>query len=102
MKIDYFKEGSLIPIIGYEVFNSVTKENLHLSYCNDTYINLNLPISIDENIIFKYDPKSEYYNDICNSYTTKSNTDILLNDRHNEYNNNNMTICENYRIWNKY
>jgi len=95
LKIDYFKKGSLIPIIGYEVFNSFTKEILDLKYCNDTYINLNIPVSIDENNIFKYDPNSEYYTDICNSYTTQSGTDILLNDRQKEYNNNNMAICEN-------
>ena len=95
LKFDYFMENTLIPIIDYEVFNPNTKEKLNLSICNDSYINLNIPVEIDEDNIFKYDPNSEYYTDECFPYTTKNGTDILLNDRQNEYNNNNMSVCEN-------
>ena len=34
-----------------------------------------------------YDPTSDYYNDICYTYTTDSKTDIILFDRQNEFNN---------------
>ena len=94
LKIDYFNENSSAPIIRYEVFNPETKEDLSLSYCNDTLINLNIPVSIDEENIFKYDPTNDYYTDLCKAFTTQSGTDIILNDRHNEFNNNNMAICE--------
>ena len=95
LKIDYYKPDSLIPIIGYEIFHPDTKIKLNLTYCNNTSIDLNIPVSLDENNLFKYDPNSEYYTDECNPYTTKDGTDILLNDRHYEYNSNNMSICEN-------
>ena len=95
LKIEYYKPENLIPIIGYEIFDPDTKEKLNLTYCNNVTINLNIPVSIDENNLFKYDPNNEYYSDECNPYTTKDGTDILLNDRHNEYNNNNLSICEN-------
>ena len=94
LKVDSFQEGSLIPVIDYEVYHPTKKEKLDLKYCNNSYINLSIPVSIDENNLFKYDPNNDYYNDQCNSYSNEHGTDILLNDRQNEYNNNNMSICE--------
>ena len=94
-KIDYFQPGSLIPIIGYEVYHPITKEKLDLTLCKDDLINYNIPVSIDENNLVKYDPESQYYKDECYPSTTDNGTDILINDRQNEYNDNNMSICEN-------
>ena len=102
LKIEYYKSDYLIPIIGYEIFHPDTKIKLNLTDCNNTNINLNIPVSIDENNLFKYDPNSEYYTDECNPYTTKGGTDILLNDRHDEYNNNNFSVCENNCILKEY
>ena len=45
LKIDYYQPGTLIPVIGYEIFHPVTKEKLDLSYCKDELINLNIPVS---------------------------------------------------------
>ena len=101
-KIDYYKEGSLIPIIGYEVFHPDNKSKLDLQYCKDEIVNFSIPVSIDEDNLFKYDPNSEYYTDQCNPYTTENSTDILLNDRQNEYNENNMSLCENNCKLNSY
>ena len=42
----------------------------------------------------KYNPKSDYYNNICSKATSKNNTDIILNDRRNEFIKNNMSLCE--------
>ena len=86
---------SLIPIIIYEVYHPTTKKKLDLKDCKDVLINYNIPISIDENNLFKYDPESEYYTDICFPFSTENDTDILINDRHTEFNDNNMSICEN-------
>ena len=35
-KIDYYLEGLLIPIIGYDVYHPKNKSKLNLSYCNET------------------------------------------------------------------
>ena len=40
-KIDYYQPNSLIPIIGYEIFHPVTKEQLNLTICKDTIVNFN-------------------------------------------------------------
>ena len=95
LKIDYFMPGLLIPVIGYEVYEPINKTQLDLNYCKDITIKLNIPVSINENNIFKHDPNSEYYNDECNRYTTDNGTDILLYDRKNEYIENNLSLCEN-------
>ena len=95
LKIDYNKTGLLIPIIGYEVYHPRNKSKLDLSYCEKSSINYSIPVSIDEDNLFKYDPNSEYYNDECNTYTTENGTDILLNDRKEEFSDNNLSLCEN-------
>ena len=95
LKIDYNVTGLLIPIIGYEVYHPRNKSKLDLSYCEESSITYNIPVSIDEDSLYKYDPSSEYYNDECSTYTTDNGTDILLNDRKEEFNDNNMSLCEN-------
>ena len=95
LKIDYFMEGLMIPIIGYEVFHPKNKSKLNLDYCKDFLINYNIPVSINEDEISKHDPNSEYYNDECSTSTSEDGTDMTLIDRQKEYNDNNMSLCEN-------
>ena len=94
-KIDYYMSGLLIPIIGYEVYHPINKSPLDLNYCKDILVKINIPVSVDEEKLFKYDPNSEYYNDECYTYTTEDRTDIILKDRQNEYIDNNLSLCEN-------
>ena len=101
-KVDYYVPGLLIPVIGYEVYHPTKNYKLELSNCSDILVNLNIPISINENTIFKHDPNSDYYTDECFSYTTEDGTDIILNDRYNEYNDNNLSICESNCTLNSY
>jgi len=101
-KVDYFKSNSLIPIIGYEVFNPKNKSKLNLTQYKESQINLIIPVNIDENNLFKYDPNDEYYSDECSPYTTENGTDILIDDRQIEYNYYNLSICENNCIFKGY
>ena len=95
LKIDYYMPGILIPVIGYEIYHPTNKYQLDLNYCKDTLIKLNIPVSINEDKVFIHDPNSDYYNDECYTYTTDNGTDILINDRQNEYIDNNLSLCEN-------
>ena len=101
LKIDIFENGILIPIIEYEVYNSKTKDQLNLNICQNMKIDINIPVNIDENNIFKYNSSNEYYNDICYSYT-QNNADFILKDRRNEYINNNLSLCEKDCEYNNY
>ena len=49
-----------------------------------------------------HDPKSEYYTNDCSPSTTDNGTDILIDDRKNEFVNNNYSLCENSCSYNKY
>ena len=93
-KLDIDMEGYSAPAVEYEIYNPITKEKLNLKYCNNEQINVAIPVSIDENELFKYNPKSEFYNDICSTYSTNFKTDMTLNDRQKEFLNKNMTLCE--------
>ena len=58
---------------------------------------LQISISIDINgtlDLKKFDPNSEYYNDICSITTSDTGTDIPLKDRRNAFVNNNLSLCE--------
>ena len=63
-------------------------------YCKDIKIKINTPVKIDEKNEFKYNPLSDYYKDVCFTYTSESGTDISLKDRKNEFFNKNMSLCE--------
>ena len=83
--------------IEYEVYYHLKGDNLEkleLTVCDDTKIELSIPVSIDEKDLEKHDASSSYYNDICYTSTSENGTDISLADRKNEFVNNNLTLCE--------
>ena len=102
LKVDYFKQGLLIPVIGYEVFNPKNNSELNLKYCNDSLVKLSIPVSINEDTLFKYNPNDDYYNDECYAFTTENGTDIIINDRQNEFIDNKLSLCENNCTYNGY
>ena len=44
--------------------------------------------------LFKHDPSSDYYNDECSKYKTENGIDMTIYDRKNDYNINNLSLCE--------
>ena len=91
------EEGMKIPKVEYEVYyllHNQSLSKLNLEPCKDANIEISIPVSIDDDNIDKYNKNSKYYNDICSKTTSESGTDINLNDRKNEFINNNMTLCE--------
>ena len=101
-KVDYSKEGLLIPVIGYEIYHPLNYSKLDLNYCNQEKADINIPVTINEEKLYQYDPKSEYYNNECSPSTTDNGTDILLDDRKNEFINNKLSLCENNCTYNGY
>jgi len=64
-KIDYYREGSLVPIVEYEIYNSNTSEKLDLKSCSNIAIEIYTPVSADINkeiCITLCDDKCEYLN----------------------------------------
>ena len=93
-KIEFLVEN--IPRIEYEVYYNFSSNNLtklNLTVCNGIKIDILIPKEIPINEIDKYNKNSRFYTDIC--YTlANSEIDISLADRRKEYENNNMSICE--------
>ena len=91
------EKGMKIPKMEYEIYYPLNNENelkkLNLTYCKDIKIDISISVKIDEQLD-KYNSSSDYYNNICYKTTSESGTDISLNDRRNEFVNNNITLCE--------
>ena len=93
-KINHKIPDSKTQIIEYTIF-TINGVQLNLDICKDSIIQHNIPVDINEKDLYKYNPKSEFYNDICFPYTSNSGTDMTNYDRKNEFNENNMALCEN-------
>ena len=103
-KFDFYPPDTLIPIVEYEIYHPTNYSKLDLNYCENTFIKINVPVSIDENNLFKYDTENDYYDDYCNPYTTDEGTDIILIDRKKDFINNHLSLCQNnceYKGYNK-
>ena len=97
LKLDAKEEGMKIPKIEYEIFyplNDTDLIKLNLTICQNTRIDISIPVDINCNEIYKYNPNSDYYNDICLKATSDSNTDLSLSERKNEFIDKNMSLCE--------
>ena len=97
-------EGKKVPKIGYEVYyplNGTFLTKLDLSVCQKDEIIVLNPIIINDSLD-KYNPKSDYYNDICYTFTTENGTDISLKDRREEYIKDDKALCEENCIFEDY
>ena len=101
-KIEHYEKELLIPIIEYEIYNINDNIKIDLNICQDSKIELSIPVLINETELFKYDPNSQFYNDKCFPYTTNDQTDMILSDRKNEFNYNNLSVCEKNCEYNGY
>ena len=87
MKIPKIEYALYYPLYGQDLIE------LNMSKCEGINVDISIPVNLTEDID-KYNTSSDYYNDICSNAKSKSGTDITLNDRKNEFINNNMTLCE--------
>ena len=90
------EEGMKIPKLEYEVYYPLYDnylKKLNITLCKDTKVEISIPVNIS-GTLDKYNPKSDYYNDICSRATSDFGTDISLKDRRNEFVENNLTLCE--------
>ena len=95
LKSDAFIDNSLIQVVQYEVYHPLNKTKLDLNYCSDTKIDIKIPVSINEDDLSKYEPNSDYYNNMCFSASSKNGADLSLKDRKNKFIEDNLTLCEN-------
>ena len=94
-KVDHHVPSFQIPIIEYVLFTENGRVNINLEICKDIPINYLIPVNISGDQLYLYDPNNQFYNDKCNQYTSEAGTDLTIFDRKNEYNIQNMSLCEN-------
>ena len=96
LKIDVSINGKTGPSNIYGVYYPLIYpyklESLDLTICEGSKINVVFPIELENPEL--YDIKHPYYNDICYSYSSDRGFDVTLNDRKQEYSDNNMSLCE--------
>ena len=86
-------EGINIPLIEYQIYSKKAEE-LNLDKCINNNITIYIPKNLTKSELYLLNPESNFYNDICDKYTTVNKTDMTLFDRKNEYNNKNLSLCE--------
>ena len=101
-KMDHYLDGAKAPIVEYEIYQKNGSGPLNLEICKDVNVKLEIPVSLKEDDLLKYNLSSDYYTDICYSYKTEKGTDILLKDRQNECSDNNMFICDENCFFEEY
>jgi len=92
-KYDYITDKAFVPIVGYEVFNPITKDILDLNACKNITIDVILSTNISDNEIYKHNPNNNYYKDKCYSYPNEKGLDMTIYDRKKEYNDKNLALC---------
>ena len=93
-KIEHKIKEYKIPIIEYTIFNGDGTKKLSLDCCSNISIEYNIPISINENDLDKYNSTSKYYTDECSKTKSKDGLDLTIYDKKFEYNEKNMSLCE--------
>ena len=105
LKYDLKANESISKKVEYDVYNPLTRKKLKLDKCNNTNIELYIPVDMNEDLLELYkkadnqgydifNPENNFYNDICTPYTSINGTDIILSDRVSDILNNIGSLCE--------
>ena len=96
---------SITSSVEYELYNSLKKSKLNLSICQNDKINIYLSLDVDNNTKAQYEKLSKlninifnkndkFYNDICFTFSSDDNTDMILKDRREIYYKDYSEYCE--------
>ena len=100
--------------VNYEVYDPISKKRFNLTICQNTSIDLHLPVQLSEKTKMLYNDlknngydlfnlDDEFYKDICTPYTSENNTDVVLSTREEYYFNNIQEIkCQSNCHYSKY
>ena len=97
LKMDNYLEGFKSPIVDYELYyplgNAYILDVLDKTICEDLNIIISIPANLSGDPEL-YNKNSAYYNDLCVHYEFDDGYDMTLEDRQQNYIDNNMSICE--------
>ena len=93
-KIEYNSSYFKIPIVEYNIFGRGGRVKMNLNYCKKLKIKYLIPKEINNFEEYLHDPENIYYNDTCYSPKIETTTDLIVYDRKDYFNKNNMSLCE--------
>ena len=107
LKTDIKSDDLTSTYVQYEIYHPYSLALISLEVCKDIPINVNIPVTLDENAqsvcdslcesgYNLFDLNDSFYNDICTTYTTENGTDLTLAGRKNLIydNNGNVSMCQ--------
>ena len=97
LKVDAILNDSNIKRVEYEIFYPFNENNLtrlNLSFCENTKIDIRIPLNISKDEIDLYNSSSRLYNDICYTLTNQNGIDKPIKARRDDFINKNMARCE--------
>ena len=107
LKSDVKNDESSAIYVQYEIYHPYTLQKFNLSECYDVKVKVNVPVnlnnltvslydSLSKNGYNMFDSGSEFYNDVCATYTTLNGTDITLEDRKKDIfrTSGNVSLCQ--------
>ena len=119
IKREIFSIYSSEKNVSFDVYEPYNKTKLNLSFCDDTPVDVYIPIELSKDTRQLYEQMKEsgydmfnindpFYQDICTPFDSLNGTDILLSDRINYIYHNDDTQCQsncqfsNYSIESQY
>ena len=97
LKVDAYVEGKTGPKVEYAVyypFDGIYLHLLDISICEGKEIFIGYSANISINELDLYNTSSNYFSDICYTFTNSKGTDMTLYDRKDDYMSNNKSYCE--------
>ena len=105
ISVDIKRNDTMSTQVEYQVFNPNTLEQLNLSFCENVQIDIYTPLNLDsetynlakqlkEQGYDLFNSSDDFYNDLCSTFNSENDTDIILNDRRKDFYNPNITLCE--------
>ena len=92
-KIEHIIPEFNIPLIEYAIFSEDGKIRFNLDFCKNISIFYQIPIILNENELFKYDPNNEYYKDNCHPKAYENKLDLTIYERKDDFNNKRV-LCQ--------
>ena len=92
-KVEHIFQELVIPIVEYLLFSPDGKIKFDLNICNNVSFTHLIPVIINENELYKYDPNHSYYKDNCYPNAIQNGLDMTIYERKEDYNNN-RSLCE--------
>ena len=97
LKYDIYLEVLSGPTVRYKLYYPLETpdmlEPLDLTVCESLPVIISVPANITGNPDL-YDKNSPYYNDLCVHYDVEGGVDMTLDDRQQDYIDNNKSLCE--------